>query len=304
MEQSDLISVVITSYMRKVDEIKKAVQSVIKQTYKNLEIIIVDDSPNCYEFRDEVKKFCISLDDSRIVYIQHERNMGACAARNTGIGYSHGKYISFLDDDDEYLESRIEKMVGIIRNSSKVVLVYCNANIIDGENLKLLGSAFDGNKQYRGNILDKIMGGNFIGSTSIGLVSSEAMRCINGFDPLLVASQDWDVWIRLSEIGLVDYIDEPLVNYYIHSGVRISNNIDRRIEGLKYLNQKNLGYLSTHSDALVQRLRFELRLNALAGNIMNAWKNYLAIWKTQPTRIIENIGAAKSFGRLILKKSE
>lgn len=104
--EKELVSVVITTYKRRVSQIKAAIDSVLNQSHENLELIIVDDSPNEYEYRDEVKNYCENISDSRVKYIQHEKNMGACAARNTGFSNSNGKYIAFLDDDDEWVKDK------------------------------------------------------------------------------------------------------------------------------------------------------------------------------------------------------
>lgn len=304
--KNDIISIVITTYKRRPDEIKRTVYSVLNQTYFNLEIIIVDDSPKEYEYREQVKDFCLSINDSRIIYIQHEKNMGACVARNTGLNHARGKYISFLDDDDEYLPERIEKMKMVIESNPDISLVYSDANIIksDGYKEKIAGSFFKGNKQYRGYVYDELMCGNFIGSTSLGMMRVSSLKKIGGFDPNLVASQDWDVWIRISKIGRVEFINDKLVNYFIHPGIRISNNIGRRIQGLKQLNEKNKEYLNRHKEAFICRKKFELRLNVLNSDLKGAFKCYKLLCNEQPFNIIDNIITLKTFGRFFLKKKE
>ncbi|MCI8527870.1 MAG: glycosyltransferase [Lachnospiraceae bacterium] len=303
-QNNDLVSVIITTYKRTVQDIRKAIYSVLNQTYSTLEIIIVDDSPNDYPYRNHIKEFCKAINDTRIIYIQHTSNLGACAARNTGIAHSHGIYISFLDDDDEYLANRIELMIDVIKQDKKIVLVYCNANIIELDSGKVIGKFFKENKQYRGDVFDKIMASNFIGSTSLGMVRAEALKKINGFDPSMVASQDWDVWIRLSKIGKVDYLSEALVNYYIHSGIRISNNINNRIAGLIHLNEKCSEELSKNKVAATARKKFELHLHVMNSDIQSALRCYKELWKLQPTKVLDNIIAVKSFGRFMLKKKE
>lgn len=71
--EKELVSVVITTYKRRVSQIKAAIDSVLNQSHENLELIIVDDSPNEYEYRDEVKNYCENISDSRVKYIQHEK---------------------------------------------------------------------------------------------------------------------------------------------------------------------------------------------------------------------------------------
>ena len=303
-QNSDLVSVIITTYKRTVQQLSRAVYSVLNQTYPTLEIIIVDDSPCDYAYRNQIKEFCESINDTRVIYLQHTSNLGACAARNTGIAYSHGTYISFLDDDDEYLPHRIELMIDVVKKDKKFVLVYCNANIIEMDSGKVIGEFFKPKKQYRGDVFDKIMACNFIGSTSLGMVRAQALKKVNGFDPAMVASQDWDVWIRLAKIGKFEYLSEPLVNYYIHSGIRISNNINNRIAGLIQLNEKCADELSKNIVAAIERKKFELHLYVMNKDIESAVRCYKELCKLQPTRIFDNIFALKSFGRLLLKKKE
>ena len=300
MIQKDMVTVIITTYKRRINQIKKAIESVLHQTYKNVELIIVDDSPDDFIYRKEVKKFCESIIDKKVTYIQHEKNLGACMARNTGLYLSKGKYISFLDDDDEYLPTRIEEMLSLFNDD--VVLVYCNANIIDLNNINKKRTYFDDGKQYRGNVYHKIMENNFVGSTSFGLIRTEVLMKLGGFDPKIEASQDWDIWIRLAEKGKFEYVSTSLVNYYIYSGDRITNDIKRRIRGLRYLNKKNYKYLCQHPAAMVNRKGYELRLNILNYDIKGAITCYGEIIKLQPYKVLKNISYLKSFGRLIIRK--
>ena len=99
----ELISVIITTYKRNPEILKRAIDSVVAQTYENLELIIVDDSPESYELRDAVKGMVLAIEDKRVIYHQHKVNKGVCAARNTGIELSSGEYLAFLDDDDAWL---------------------------------------------------------------------------------------------------------------------------------------------------------------------------------------------------------
>ncbi|MGH1352177.1 MAG: glycosyltransferase family 2 protein [Methyloligellaceae bacterium] len=99
-----MFSIVIPTYNRK-DEILKAVDSVLKQTCQDFEIVIVDDGST-----DGTKDAIDALGDDRIRYIKHEQQSGANAARNTGIGHAQGSYISFLDSDDIFLKNKLERI--------------------------------------------------------------------------------------------------------------------------------------------------------------------------------------------------
>ena len=107
---NELVSAVIITYKRKPEIVKRALESVLSQTYRPLEIIVVDDSPCDYELRSQVRETVESFNEE-ICYIQHEKNCGACVARNTGLKRAHGKYIAFLDDDDEWVSDKIEKQI-------------------------------------------------------------------------------------------------------------------------------------------------------------------------------------------------
>jgi len=103
---SDLITAIIPTYKRPFKLLERALRSVLAQTYRNIEVVVVDDSPSTYQGRAEIAAN-IHLDD-RVTYIQHDAQKGACAARNTGLAHANGKYIAFLDDDDEWLPEKIE----------------------------------------------------------------------------------------------------------------------------------------------------------------------------------------------------
>ena len=101
----DKVSVVITTYKRKF-EFKKAFESVIKQSYKNIEIIVVDDNVD-EVYTNFVKQILSTY--RNIIYIKNKKNMGGALSRNVGLNVASGKYIAFLDDDDVYFEKKNRK---------------------------------------------------------------------------------------------------------------------------------------------------------------------------------------------------
>ena len=105
------VTVIIPTYKRTVDFLSRAVKSVIAQTYPNVEIIVIDDSPSDYKLRNSIKEYMDTIVNDNIKYFQNEKNMGGSLARNRGIELATGDYISFLDDDDEYMPEKIEKQV-------------------------------------------------------------------------------------------------------------------------------------------------------------------------------------------------
>ena len=294
--EKELVSVVITTYKRRVSQIKAAIDSVLNQSHENLELIIVDDSPNEYEYRDEVKNYCENISDSRVKYIQHKKNMGACAARNTGFSNSNGKYIAFLDDDDEWVKDKIEKQLDVFRKSkNNIGLVYCNSTIHEG---------FDRHTPYRGSVYKQLSCDNFIGSCSFPLLKSEALEKVGGFDPKMVASQDWDTWLRISKIYDIDYTEDSLIHYYIHKGERITGNTMKRLDALHRLDEKQKDILTTDKDVLVSRREYELRLYIQSKQVGEAIKCYFEIVAAKPYRVGKNIILLKAFGRFIVKRKD
>lgn len=127
MEMNEIVTAVITTYKREPEIVKRAIDSVLAQTYKHINIVVVDDSPADYELRDSVEKLVLDhFAEANITYVQHERNLGACAARNTGLSLVNSEFVAFLDDDDEWLPEKIEKQVKKFRECDELTaLVYC-----------------------------------------------------------------------------------------------------------------------------------------------------------------------------------
>ncbi|MBQ5825440.1 MAG: glycosyltransferase family 2 protein, partial [Clostridia bacterium] len=109
-----LVSVVIPTYRRTVEYVSKAVESVINQTYQNVEIIVIDDSTSAYEKQNETENYFTSLNKSNVIYLQNEENLGGSLTRNRGIEAASGDYITFLDDDDEYQPEKIERQLNFM----------------------------------------------------------------------------------------------------------------------------------------------------------------------------------------------
>ena len=117
------VSVIIPTYKR-ANYIKRAIDSVLNQTYRDIELIIVDDNNPGDEDRNKLEKIIKEYKDERLIYIQHEKNLNGAAARNTGITKATGEYITFLDDDDFYLEDRIENLVNCMEQKKDFDCLY------------------------------------------------------------------------------------------------------------------------------------------------------------------------------------
>ncbi len=147
---SPLVSVILPTHNRSMF-LNRAIESVLKQTYKNWELIIVDDAST--DGTEELFKD-ISLQDERIQYHKLEKNGGACIARNMGIRLSKGEYITFLDSDDEYFPKKIELQVQCFKNSKipNVGVISCGReDVRDGVKYREWVPSF------RGDILNNLL---------------------------------------------------------------------------------------------------------------------------------------------------
>lgn len=240
-----LVSAIITTHKREPETVERALKSIVSQSYKNIEIIVVDDSPSDYCLRNEVKLMVEKYIDSNIQYVQHETCQGACVARNTGLELAKGEFIGFLDDDDEWKFDKIEKQVKGFVNDS-VALVYCGSEVMDDVN----GHVHSRDTKFKdGNVYEELIVSNFIGSTSFPLIRTEALRQIGGFDVLMQSAQDYDVWLRLALEHEINYVEDALVRYHVHGGDQITKDPVKKINGLERLNQKNEDYLKKHRKA-------------------------------------------------------
>ena len=136
-QEFPLVSVIIPTRNR-VEMLCRAVNSVLSQTFDNLECIVVDD-----ESHDNTEKVINSFEDDRLKYFRHEKNKGASAARNTGIRQSKGGLIAFLDDDDEWIATKLEKQVPLLKGlPERFGMVYCWMDYYDANN-KLVSCRFN-----------------------------------------------------------------------------------------------------------------------------------------------------------------
>lgn len=230
-----LVSIIIPTYSRPT-KLKDAIDSVLNQTYKRIEIVVVDDnSPNTKE-RNETEDLIKRVGDSRLVYICHDKNKGANAARNTGIKKCSGDYIAFLDDDDRYAPSKIEEQIRAI----EIIALKFVGGSFSFTGAVRLGDKIYPDSKWMSTTNEKlfypdpylIFSKNFIGSNSFIMVDRQSILDVDGFDESLPSCQDWDLFIRLSLRGVkMVGVNLPLVEYYAHDEPRITNDLSKKVHG-------------------------------------------------------------------------
>lgn len=223
-----LVSVIIPTYNR-ANLIGRAIQSVLNQTYRNIEIIIVDDASN-----DNTEEIVTKFHNINVVYIRHNCNKGGGAARNTGIKASNGKFIAFLDDDDEWLNDKLEKQVKtILTLSSEWGGIYCGFYRITDKKIKKI-EVFK-----KGNLKTELLKEQLdIGSSSTLLFIKKIILEIGLFDETFERNQDFELLIRFFRKYKLFSLEEPLVKIYTRN-YNIPNGEMMAKVKYKYLSKYN-----------------------------------------------------------------
>jgi len=201
------VSVIISTFNRS-ERLKKAIQSVLDQTFQDFEIIVVDDAS-----KDSTEYAVKNFNDKRIKYIKRSKNFGNdTKPKNEGILASKGEYIAFLDSDNTYRKDHLQALYQAITSDSRTDVVYGDRWLIDetGKIKPQLGvySEYDPAILYKHNFID----------TSDVLVKREALFKVGGWDERFSKYVDWNLWLRMSKAGLF-FKRVPLVltDYYLHS---------------------------------------------------------------------------------------
>lgn len=201
-----LVSVVIPTHNRSA-LLRRAIESVRRQTYSECEIIVVDDASP-----DDTQEVVADIPDVRIRYVRHTCNKGGSAARNTGIECARGQYIAFLDDDDEWVANKLELQILALGDADAILC----AAALNGKNFVKRKP-----KEYV-ELRDLRKGTVASGGTGALLARAEVFQRVK-FDETLQRCQDWDVFIRIAQSFSIRYLNAPLVKYNEGDHPRISN---------------------------------------------------------------------------------
>lgn len=252
MNDRPLVSVIIPTYNR-TDLVRRAVKSVLKQSYKNIEIIVVDDASE-----KDIESSVCELGEVR--YFKNEENRGPCYSRNFGIKVSNGKYINFLDDDDILFPDKIEKQVGLFEESKDKMLGMVTCHARDERS----GKEMVKYNKVKGNIYKELLYSFVVSGIETMLFKKNAVEKVGGYDENLQSSQEYDLLIRIAEFYTVDYVDEVLSQEF-RSVNQISTNFRKKINGARYLYKKHdhrfkkqgiLFYLKMKFKLLILLIRF------------------------------------------------
>jgi glycosyltransferase involved in cell wall biosynthesis len=214
------ITVVIPNFNRTLI-LKRAIDSVLVQSYSVDEIIIVDDCSDA-AVRDFLRRHIDPIQKVTIIY--NKINLGPSECRNIGVESSKSPYIAFLDSDDIWTKYKLEKQKKLFECNPEVNLVYCAQSTIE---------------LFKGNVLNHLLDGWVAPNPSTLLFKKEMYMLIGGFDKELRACEDHDFWMKFSIQGyLVDFVDEELAYFKSDANNRLSFYFDLRIAAVEMFYNK------------------------------------------------------------------
>lgn len=232
MQNEPLVSVIIPTYNRG-RLILDSINSVLNQTYKNIELIVVDDCST-----DNTEEILKSINDSRIKYVKLEKNSGACIARNKGIELSTGKFIAFNDSDDLWITTKLEKQLCFLKNYNADIVI-CKMECRTPENNfihNFPNIEFDRKISYK----DLLKYNSASTQTIFG--KTDCFKEII-FDATMPRLQDWDEVLRLSQKYRIFYQNEILVNTFFQKD-SISTHPEKAVLAMQKIFEK-------HKDAIL-----------------------------------------------------
>nr|MCR4662547.1 glycosyltransferase [Endomicrobiaceae bacterium] len=241
MDNTDLISVIIPTYNR-AHLIKRSVESVLNQTYKNLELIIVDDGST-----DNTKEVIDSVNDKRIIYT-YQTNQGVSAARNKGIDLAKGKYIAFQDSDDVWHTDKLEIQIQKLKENNADI-IYTKRIVFGNLRKKILPK-----ESIEGFLDKKELPLTVAPSTLLG---KREIFLNNKFDLSLLGIEDFELALRINKKHSIYFTDKPLIDYYTQKD-SLSNNAERELKDFERILKNNTICLKDYSYHSLENLALSL----------------------------------------------
>lgn len=258
MKDNPLVSVIIPVYNR-AELLPRTLKSVVSQTYKDIEIIVVDDGST-----EDIKSVVDIFNDSRIKYIKHSKNEGLSKARNTGMKIARGDFIAFLDSDDEYLPEKIEKQVRFLEKNRDIDVVYCKA----------LEEKMNGIYYLRSTV-----GWKWFVWTQQIMIKKDVIEKIGFFDEKFPALEDVDYLYRLRKDCTFGFIDEPLMIYHNTPG-SLSKDVEKRNIGRKlFINKHYDTYTRKQTSVMLYKMG---RDYIYIGKVREGMKGFLRAYWVYP----------------------
>ena len=245
----ELVSVIIPTYGDG-EYLRRCVDSVLAQTYRNIEIIVVDD--NGLGTENQIKtasQMDIYKDNPQIKYICHEINRNGSAARNTGVKSSKGEFIALLDDDDEFYPDNIENHMRVLPSlGEEYALTYCGLRSYVGDKID-----YERHPSKSGNLLYEVLLHDVVIGSSTLLIKRSVWDRIEGFDESFRRHQDWEFTARVCadyKVQAIDYIGVKR-NIIMRNSPK---NVDLALEYRKHYLERMTPYIERFSTERQNRI--------------------------------------------------
>lgn len=208
-----LLSVVIPTYNR-ADYIALTIESVLQQTYDNIEVIVIDDGST------DNTAVVLEAFAPQVRYVR-QQNAERGASRNHGLRLASGKYVAFLDSDDLWLRDKVAGGIELLEARPDVGLLCTDAVEIDGNGMERRILRAHG---FSGQVTGKLLENNFV-IMPTHIARASAVRQIGGFreERELSGSEDWEMWVRLSLVADIAYVPEVTAKYRVHTANTMSS---------------------------------------------------------------------------------
>lgn len=263
------VSVIILTYNRP-QMLRKALLSVTAQTFHDFEIIIIDDAS-----QDESTQMIESFADPRITYVRNSFNQGEGKSRNTGLQHATGRYVAFLDDDDEWLPKKLELQTKLLNRCPDAVGgVYTGARDVDAFTGRLVRTRIP---DKRGDIFLDLLRENFLSTSSV-LLRRECFERCGQFDDEIPAGLDYDMWLRIATQFRFEFVQTILVQHGIHPQ-RLTEDMQIQIRGRESLLEKYRHLRPCYLEYTVFTLAM---LQLLIGNAGLSRRTCIAYLRTNP----------------------
>jgi glycosyltransferase involved in cell wall biosynthesis len=233
-DSKPLVSVVIAAY-NMANYLPMAIESVLTQTYENVEILVVDDGST------DATEACMQgfLQHPKVKYIR-QANQGQAVAKNRGVREAAGEFVAFLDADDTWVSDKLELQMRVFSGVDKVGVVYSKFYFVDPEG-KIIRESVE--ELRRGKISGPLLVSNFIGFGTT-VVRKSCFDRLGYFNEEIGMGIDYDLWLRYSAEYEFDFIDKPLLNYRVWDGQMSKNYRKRYLNGMKIMRE----FLASHPD--------------------------------------------------------
>jgi len=300
---SDLVSVIMPTYKR-ADKLKRAIYSVLEQTYDQIELLVVNDNDPGDDYSNRLEELISSIDDNRLYLIHQSKHKNGAAARNAGIKEAKGEYIAFLDDDDTWIKEKLEKQIKKFKSDSEIGLVTTGVYYIYS-NEKI---TYESIPKANGDVSKEILISNCVGGTQ-AMVKKAILDEVGGFDEKLRALQDYELWIRVCQCTKVATVEEPYLNYFNYRGTnqvsQVTQNYEISFNNISKKHFKLIGGLTCNDKKQRDNATYLLLANKAMRNSdkKRAFKYILKALKTKPSVKTVVYGLMAMFDYKVLLKA-